>query len=109
MNKVRIPKCSGSRPLTNKNMLHSQIGMQPLPDVHNGLFRRAFALPNVTNRSTVILVPGASTLARSELATNFVAGRCVNAQEITATAPSDQSLDSYSKQYYCKQSANAAG
>lgn len=33
-----------------------------MPDVNNELFRRAFALPNVTNRPTVISVPGARAL-----------------------------------------------
>src|SRR4026209_1591832 len=62
MKSVSIPKRSGSRPLTNKNMPHSQIGVQPTPEVNKELFRRAFALPNVTNRPTVISVPGARAL-----------------------------------------------
>ncbi len=59
---MTIPTRSGPRPLTNKNMPHSQIGVQPIPDVNAELFRRAFALPNVTNRPTVISVPGARAL-----------------------------------------------
>lgn len=43
-------------------MPHSQINMRPTPDVNDELFRRAFALPNVTNRPTVISVPGARAL-----------------------------------------------
>ena len=57
-----IPTRSGPRPLTNKNMPHSQIGVQPVPEVQAELFRRAFALPAVTNRPTVISVPGARAL-----------------------------------------------
>lgn len=62
MNYVSIPKRSGPRPLTNKNMPHSQIGVQPVPEVNAELYRRAFALPGVTNRPTVISVPGARAL-----------------------------------------------
>src|SRR5687767_10707453 len=59
---VPIPKRSGPRPLTNKNMPHSQINVQPVPEVNAELYRRAFALPNVTNQRTVISVPGARAL-----------------------------------------------
>jgi len=62
MQYISIPKRSGPRPLTNKNMPHSQIGVQPVPDVNAELFRRAFALPDVTNKPTVISVPGARAL-----------------------------------------------
>jgi len=62
MQYISIPKRSGPRPLTNKNMPHSQIGVQPAPDVNAELFRRAFALPGVTNQPTVISVPGARAL-----------------------------------------------
>lgn len=62
MQYVSIPKRSGPRPSTNKNMPHSQIGVKPVPDVNSELFRRAFALPGVTNRPTVISVPGARAL-----------------------------------------------
>jgi hypothetical protein len=62
MNHVSIPKRSGPRPLTNKTMPHSQIGVQPVPAVNAELYRRAFSLPNVTNQPTVISVPGARAL-----------------------------------------------
>lgn len=62
MNNISIPKRSGPRPLTNKNMPHSQIGVTPVPEVNAELFRRAFALPDVTNKPTVISVPGARAL-----------------------------------------------
>ncbi len=57
-----IPQRSGPRPLTNKNMPHSQVGVKPDPSVNAELFRRAFALPGVTNQPTVISVPGARAL-----------------------------------------------
>ena len=78
MQSIPIPKRSGPRPLTNKNMPHSQIGVQPVPDVNAELFRRAFALPDVTNQPTVISIPGARALWLDEglpLAQPVMAGR----------------------------------
>ncbi len=43
-------------------MPHSQIGIQPVPEVNAELYRRAYSLPNVTNRPTVISVPGARAI-----------------------------------------------
>lgn len=62
MNYVPIPRRSGPRPLTHKGMPHAQIDVLPVPDVNAELFRRVFALPGVTNRPTVISVPGARAL-----------------------------------------------
>ena len=78
MQSIPIPKRSGPRPLTNKNMPHSQIDVQPVPDVNAELFRRAFALPDVTNQPTVISIPGARALWLDEslsLAQPLMAGR----------------------------------
>ncbi len=75
---ISIPTRSGPRPLTNKNMPHSQVGVQPVPNVHAELFRRAFALPAVTDQPTVISVPGARALWLDEslpLAQPVMAGR----------------------------------
>lgn len=62
MNYLPVPKRRGPRPLTHKGMPHAQIDAQPVPDVNAEMFRRAFSLPNVTNRPTVISVPGARAL-----------------------------------------------
>ncbi len=62
MNPLPLPKRNGPRPLTHKGMPHTQIGVQPAPDVNAELFQRAFALPDVTNQPTVISVPGARAL-----------------------------------------------
>src|SRR5918997_1649255 len=59
---LALPKRSGPRPITNKAMPHSQIGVRPVPHIHAELFRRAFVLPDVENRPTVISVPGARAL-----------------------------------------------
>lgn len=57
-----LPQRTRSRPPTNKNMPHSQIGINPVLEVNAELFRRAYSLPNVTNRPTVISVPGARAI-----------------------------------------------
>ena len=57
-----LPQRTRPRPPTNKNMPHSQIGVQPVPEVNAELFHRAYSLPNVTNRPTVISVPGARAI-----------------------------------------------
>ena len=57
-----LPQRTRPRPPTNKNMPHSQIGIQPVPETNAELFRRAYSLPNVTNRPTVISVPGARAI-----------------------------------------------
>jgi phospholipase/carboxylesterase len=57
-----LPKRAGPRPLTNKNMPHSQIGVRPVPEVNAELFRRCFSLPDVRNEPTRISVPGARAL-----------------------------------------------
>jgi phospholipase/carboxylesterase len=43
-------------------MPHAQIGVAPDPTVERELHRRAFALPGILNRPSVISVPGARAL-----------------------------------------------
>lgn len=62
MNEEGLPGRKGPRPLTNKNMPHSQIGVHPVSTVNEELFRRCFSLPDVRNEPTVISVPGARAL-----------------------------------------------
>ncbi len=62
MSNSPIPQRAGPRPLTNKNMPHSQIGVRPVPEVNAELFRRCFSLPDVRNEPTRISVPGARAL-----------------------------------------------
>ena len=57
-----LPKRKRPRPETHKWMPHTQIGIEPAPEVNAELFRRAYSLPNVTNRPTVISVPGARAI-----------------------------------------------
>ena len=51
-----------ARPMTHNGMPHAQIDVEPLPEIHEELFRLCFSLPNITNRPTVISVPGARAL-----------------------------------------------
>lgn len=62
MNVSSLPQRSGPQPLTHKGMPHAQIGVRPVPEVHAELFRRAYSLPDVKNRPTMISVPGARAL-----------------------------------------------
>jgi phospholipase/carboxylesterase len=57
-----LPTRSRPRPATNKNMQQSQIGVKPVPEVNAELFLRAYSLPNVSNRPTMISVRGARAL-----------------------------------------------
>ncbi len=57
-----LPRRQGERPLTHKGMPHAQIGVRPVPEVNAELFRRAYALPDVENRPTIISGPGARAL-----------------------------------------------
>jgi phospholipase/carboxylesterase len=43
-------------------MPHTQIAVQPVPEVNAELHHRAFALPGVSARPTIISVPGARAL-----------------------------------------------
>lgn len=58
----RLPPGPTPRPETSKGMPHSQIGVVPNAAVDRELRRRAYALPGVLDRPTVISVPGARAL-----------------------------------------------
>ena len=62
MDNIPLPQRTGPRPLTHRGMPHAQVGVQPVPEVNTELFRRAYSLPDVENRPTVISVPGARAL-----------------------------------------------
>lgn len=62
MTNLSLPQRGGPRPRTHLGMPHTQIGVQPVPEVNQELFRRAYSLPDVENRPTVVSVPGARAL-----------------------------------------------
>jgi len=57
-----LPARAAPRPKTSTGMPHAQIGVVPEPAVDRELRRRAYALPGVLDRPTVISVPGARAL-----------------------------------------------
>ena len=57
-----LPERKRTRPVTYNGMPHAQIDVEPLPEIHAELFSLCFSLPNVTNRPTMISVPGARAL-----------------------------------------------
>jgi phospholipase/carboxylesterase len=54
-----LPERSGPRTQTSGTVPHVQIGVEPVEAVNNELFRRAFALPGVEDRPTIVSLPGA--------------------------------------------------
>lgn len=59
---ITLPLRKRSRPNTHQGMPHSQIDIEPVPEINAELFRRCYSLPDVLNRPTVISVPGARAL-----------------------------------------------
>ncbi|GIW20696.1 MAG: hypothetical protein KatS3mg065_0992 [Chloroflexota bacterium] len=57
-----LPVRLGPRPPTTRGMPHMQLGVVPDPAIVAELARRAFALPDVVERPTVVSVPGARAL-----------------------------------------------
>jgi hypothetical protein len=54
-----LPERSGPRTKTSGTVPHVQIGVEPVLVVNEELFRRAFALPGVEDRPTIVSLPGA--------------------------------------------------
>ena len=54
-----LPERSGPRTQTSGTVPHVQIGVEPVTAVNDELYRRAFALPGVEDRPTIVSLPGA--------------------------------------------------
>lgn len=54
-----LPERSGPRTQTSGTVPHVQIDVEPVEAVNDELFRRAFALPGVEDRPTIVSLPGA--------------------------------------------------
>ncbi len=52
-------RSSGPRTQTSGTVPHVQIGVEPVSAVNEELYRRAFALPDVEKRPTIVSLPGA--------------------------------------------------
>lgn len=57
-----LPKRQAPRPETTGSVPHQQIGVDPVPEVNEELFRIAFTLPGVENRPSTFSLPGARGL-----------------------------------------------
>lgn len=62
MSSAPLPARAGPRPQVSPGMPHAQIGVTAEPAVDRELRRRAYALPGVLDRPTVVSVPGARAL-----------------------------------------------
>ena len=60
--RASLPRRRGERPEVFQGMPHAQVGVEPVPEVNLELFRRAFSLPGVSNRPTIVSLPGARAL-----------------------------------------------
>jgi phospholipase/carboxylesterase len=54
-----LPQRSGPPPQTTGSVPHTQIDVDPVPEILNELLRRTVALPDVENRPTIVALPGA--------------------------------------------------
>ncbi len=54
-----LPKRSGAQTKTSGTVPHVQIGVEPVAAVNEELIRRAFLLPGVEERPTIVSLPGA--------------------------------------------------
>ena len=54
-----LPERSGPRTQTSGTVPHVQIGVEPVTAVNDELYRRAFVLPGVEDRPTIVSLPGA--------------------------------------------------
>ncbi len=54
-----LPERPGPRTRTTGTVPHTQIGVDPVPEVNEELFRLAYSLPGVLNRDTIVSLPGA--------------------------------------------------
>ena len=55
---AKLPVRDGPRPFTTSGVPHIQVEVEPVPAVDETLRARAFALPGVENRPTVVSLPG---------------------------------------------------
>jgi len=78
---------AGPRPPTQQEMPHTQIGVTPVAEVNAELFCRAFSLPGVQNRPTIISVPGARGLWLDESVTHVRPGVILAGREFTHIHP----------------------
>ena len=52
--KVELPERDGTPPATTSGVPHHQIGVDPVPEVNDELFRRVFSIPGIESQPSVI-------------------------------------------------------
>jgi phospholipase/carboxylesterase len=53
-----LPQRAGPHTKTTGTVPHTQIGVDPVAEVNDELFRRAYALPGIEDRPTIVSLPG---------------------------------------------------
>lgn len=76
---VELPERSGPRPETTMGVPHIQIGVEPVSEVNDELFRRVYSVPGIENRPSV--VASWRGLWLSEQMTVFVPGALIGGRE----------------------------
>ncbi|MEM7028210.1 MAG: luciferase family protein [Chloroflexota bacterium] len=61
-----LPERAGPRTLTSGTVPHVQLDVEAVTAINDELFRRAYALPGVENRPTIVSLPGARGMWLSE-------------------------------------------
>ncbi len=57
-----LPQRKTAAPHTTGDVPHRQLGVEPVPEINDKLFRLAFSLPELENRPTTVSLPGARGL-----------------------------------------------
>ena len=52
--RVELPERNGTPPATTSGVPHHQIGVDPVPEVNDELFRRVFSIPGIESQPSVI-------------------------------------------------------
>ena len=82
-----LPERQSPRPETTGSVPHQQIGVDPVPDVNEELFRRAFTLPGVENRPSAFSLPGARGLWIDDTVTIVRQDQIVSGREFAHIHP----------------------
>ena len=82
-----LPERAGPRTQTSGIVPHVQIGVEPVTAVNDELYRRAFALPGVEDRPTIVSLPGARGMWLSDDITLAHPEAIVNGREFAHIHP----------------------
>ncbi len=83
----RLPERSGSRTQTTGSVPHVQLDVEAVTAVNEELYRRAFSLPGVEERPTIVSLPGADGMWLSDGMTIAHPEAIVNGREFAHIHP----------------------